>query len=354
MGGKRLVGMSFASPTVVGLVASLRANEVIRDHYWKDVRLMAPNGLAIELLERQLTVAYVEGLKLTSRATHPLTGSESLVSVLREAVQQVTKSSDPPTYPELSLAVSGRFNPKTGVWTSHPAGLWVGINLIASLRTDSLPPIQLHRLGEAVAEAQRLYGPVSEYENFLSLYVTNDDIYGGYYRDHTSDQVIRGSFGHLILKPMAPETCSCGVPGTLSAFASAFALVRQYNRRGGMKGASHEAMLRRIVAEASDSRQPATAVIADAGSKIATAVCRFVTGDFAFGAAEFPAAALVIDSPEPGLSQLLAAATELSIRTEHKIDLDTYGSALGISAPLAGSIVLTQAAYKTRMRELER
>jgi DNA invertase Pin-like site-specific DNA recombinase len=89
-------------------------------------------------------------------------------------------------------------------------------------------------------------------------------------------------------------------------------------------------------------------------AKIATAVCRFVTGDFAFGAAKFPASAVVIDSFEPGLSQLLAAATDLSFKTEHRIDIDTYGSALGISAPLAGSVALTQAAYNTRMREPER
>lgn len=306
-------------------------------------------NLAIEMYESSVRAALVsDGRTIVSEKVAkgpyvdahgeswtPIDAAVSLASGLQGRQESIEG------FGPIGLAVDGWLDVNSGIWkTSHPRGLWINIDVVQTLQSRLGAEVRCFRLGDAVAMAEQRFGLGKEVPSFLSLYVSQDDVNGGLVVDGTSEQILRGSLGHLIVDPQATKACRCGVVGSLSAFCSGSGLADLYKSSLEPNAVPEDSVQELVDALAREGRsglEPATNVFKVAGQKLAEAVVGLITGRLTLGVFRLPARSVVIGAAFDGVASLLAKYAQVSLASLGFPSVQVEIGALGGNAPLIGA-----------------
>lgn len=135
------------------------------------------------------------------------------------------------------LVAPGAVDADTGVATFAANIPWSGLDLRARVRAVLDVPVVLGHDGAAGALAEATYGAAKDAGDFL--FVALGTGIGGAVvldgRPYRGAHRLSGELGHIQVRPDGPR-CGCGEVGCLETLASAAAVRRRYEERGGVLG----------------------------------------------------------------------------------------------------------------------
>jgi len=170
----------------------------------------------------------------------------------------------------VGIGMPGIIDFRRGVCVESPLLGWRDEPIGERLEKALGCPVFVDNDVNAFAEAERLFGRGRQASNFVLVTVGRGVgaglvINGRTYRGQHGGA---GDFGHMPLQG-ADRTCVCGRQGCLEAYASEPAMQEEFRRRSGARRAPGVA---RLVELAETGDPVASAILADGGSRLGTAV----------------------------------------------------------------------------------
>ena len=295
-------------------------------------------ALALEVQESQIVGAVFANGALSSRIETEIAPDQGdIVPTLSVVLGELMKKAHSDCS-SLGVAVSGWFDPVSGIWkASHPQRRWQNLDIKDRISKLFGGDLHLVRLGEAVALAEKKFGRAIGLNDYFSLYLGWDDVFGGQVADAQLDPIIRGPFGHTPVSVGSDDTCACAMRGTLSAMFSVASLLRKYDP-SVTDWTSARNMLHAFIRDVGANSDSASSVVKLSAAQLLHAIAGLVSGESYLSHFQIPPTIIVGGVSEQLVQLLVREACEFH-KSALPFALET--GHLGLDAPLVGAGVAT-------------